>query len=318
MGSIQGAKKNRSLVEKTNQIGLYFTLPFVAVFLIFNIYPVLYSLYMSFFSWNGLSEMKPVGLANYVKLFTVDPYFFKSIGNTFIILIGFLPLTILIALMLAALLNNKLVRGQHFFQTAWFLPYIVAPVSIGMLFRVLFDWSTGAINGILLKLSLVNEGLNWLGDPQLARLVLIILVAWSTMGYIMTLFLGGMINISGDILDAAEVDGANYFQKLFFVIIPLLKPVILFVVLTQIITILQIYDAPRILMNPGLVSTAIGGPDRSVLTAVWYMVDTSMGESTGNPQMGYAAAIAYGLFLITAIVSFINYKMLQRGDDQHE
>lgn len=311
-------KKSRSVIDKTNQTGLYFVLPFLVVFLIFNIYPVFYSLYLSFFSWNGISEMKPVGLDNYIRLFTIDPYFFKSIGNTFIILLGYLPFTILVALLLAALLNHKLIRGQHFFQTAWFLPYIVAPVSIGMLFRILFDWSTGTVNGILLSVGLIDEGLNWLGDPQLARLVLIILMIWSSLGYVMTLFLAGMVNISSEILDAAEVDGANYFQKLFGVIIPLLRPMILFVVLTGIIRVLQIYDAPRILINPGMAQSAIGGPDRSVLTAVWYMVDTSMGGSTGSPQMGYASAISYGLFLITAVFSFINYKMIHRGDQSYE
>jgi len=316
--NIWAKKRSLSAAKRNAQTGIYFVLPFLIIFLLFNIYPIFNSLRLSFFSWNGLSAMKPVGLTNYIRLFTTDPYFFKSIGNTFIILLGYLPITVIIALMLAALLNNRLVKGQHFFQTIWFLPYIVAPVSIGMLFRILFDWSTGAVNGILLKLGLINEGLNWLGDPLLCRLVLIILMIWSSLGYVTTLFLAGMTNISKDIMDAAEVDGANYLQKLFNVIVPLLKPVILFVVLTGTISTLQLYDAPRILVNPGLVKSAIGGPDRSVLTAIWYMVDSSMGESTGSPQIGYGAAISYGLFMITAVFSVFYFKMISRGDHSYE
>jgi cellobiose transport system permease protein len=318
MPSAQEKVKGLSAVQRINRTGIFFVLPFLIIYAIFNMYPILYSLWLSFFSWNGLSPMKPIGFANYSRLFTTDPYFFKSIFNTLIILVGYLPLTVFLALILASLLNSKLIRGQHFFQTAWFLPYIVAAVSIAMLFRILFDWSSGAINGILLQIGAIHEGLNWLGDPILARITLVILLVWSSLGYVTTLFLAGIINISQEIIDAAEVDGANYFQKLFHVIIPLLKPVILFVTLTGTISCIQLYDAPRILMNPGMVRSAIGGPERSVLTAVWYMVDTSMGGSTGNPQIGYSAAISYGLFLITAVFSFLNYKMINRGGQNYD
>lgn len=319
MKSAQGStnKGRRSAIDRTNQAGLFFVLPFLIMFLIFNIYPVFHSLYLSFFSWNGLGEMKPVGLGNYIRLFTVDPYFWKSIANTLIILVAYLPTTIVLAILLAALLNHKLVRGQHFFQTAWFLPYVVAPVSIGMLFRLLFDWSDGLVNNFLTKLGLVGTGVNWLGDPQLIRIVLVILLIWSSLGYVTTLFLAGMTNISEDILDAAEVDGATYFQTLLHVKIPLLKPVITFVLITGVISSLQLYDAPRLLASPGIGASAAGGPGRSLLTAIWYMVDSAMGESTGNPQIGYGAAISYGLFLVTAVFSFVNYIMLRRGGGEN-
>lgn len=310
--------KRSSLFEKGNRIGLYFVLPFLIVFLIFNLYPVIYSLVLSFFSWNGISPMKPVGLGNYIRLFTTDPYFFKSILNTLYLLVLFLPVSILLALFLASFLNIRLVKKKNFFQTIWFLPYIVAPVSVGLLFRVLFDWTTGAVNGILTSVGLLEEGLNWLGDPQLAPLVLAFLLIWSNLGYITTLFMAGMTNISSEILEAAEVDGANYLQKLFRITVPLLKPVMVFVSITSVISCLQLYDAANILVNPGMITGTVGGPGRSVLTAVWYMVDTSVGGSTGSPQMGYAAAISYGLFLVTAIFSILNYKLIGAKDETYE
>jgi len=310
--------KKLSFYEKTNRAGLYFVIPFLLVFIVFNIYPILHSLRLSFFEWNGLSPMEPVGLGNYVRLFTSDPYFLKSVGNTLYVLVLYLPFTMLISLILASLLNHKLVKGKSLFQTAWFLPFIVAPVSIGYLFRVLFDWSTGAVNGILLNIGIINEGLNWLGSPKLAPLVLAFLMFWSFFGYITTLFLAGMTSIPAEIIEAAEVDGANYFQKLFKIIVPMLKPVLVFVSITQTIICLQLYDAAKVLVNPGMVGGAIGGPGRSVLTAIWYMVDTSMGGSTGMPRMGYAAAITYGLFIITVIFSILNYKIISSKEDSYE
>jgi ABC-type sugar transport system permease subunit len=310
--------KKASSLEKANRAGLFFVLPFLIIFAIFNLYPVLHSLRLSFYSWDGISPMKPVGFANYVRLVTADPYFFKSIGNTLYLLILYLPLTVLLALLLASLLNNKIVPKKHFFQTAWFLPYIVAPVSIGLLFRVLFDWSTGAVNGILVKIGLLHEGLNWLGDPKLTPLVLAILLIWSDLGYVTTLFLAGMTNISSEILEAAEVDGANYLQTLFKIIVPLLKPVIVFVTITGTIACLQLYDAANILVNPGMMAGTVGGPGRSVLTGIWYMVDTSRGGSTGRPEMGYAAAITYGLFFVTALFSILNFKLISSKEENYE
>lgn len=311
-------KKKISSVERINRKGIYFVLPFLIIFAIFNLYPILHSLRLSFYEWNGISPMEPVGFSNYIRLFTTDPYFLKSIGNTLLLLVLYLPITILLSLFLASLLNNKFIKGKNIFQTAWFLPYIVAPVSVGLLFRILFDWSTGAVNGTLIKIGLVSEGLNWLGNPKLAPLVLAFLMIWSNLGYVTTLFLAGMTNISSEVLEAAEVDGANYFQSLFKITVPLLKPVVVFVSITGTITCLQLYDAAKILVNPGMSSGTIGGPGRSILTAIWYMVDTSMGGSTGTPRMGYAAAITYGLFIVTAIFSILNYKIINPKEENYE
>lgn len=315
---LRQARKMKSPLGKGNWTGFYFILPFLIIYVIFNLYPVLYSLVLSFFEWNGISPMKPVGFGNYIKLFTKDPYFFKSILNTLYLLVLFLPISMLLSLFLASFLNTKLIKNKNVFQTIWFLPYIVAPVSVGLLFRILFDWTTGAVNGFLIKIGLLEEGLNWLGDPQLAPLVLAFLLIWSNLGYITTLFMAGMTNISSELLEAAEVDGANYLQKLFGVTVPLLRPVILFVSITSVISCLQLYDAANVLVNPGMITGTLGGPGRSVLTAVWYMVSTSVGSSTGSPQMGYAAAISYGLFLVTAIFSIINYKLVATKDENYE
>jgi ABC-type sugar transport system permease subunit len=302
--------------SKIKRMGYVFILPFMLFFITFNLYPVIYSLALSFYDWNGIGRKTFVGFQNYIRLFTTDPYFLKSILNTLIFLVGSLPVMIGAGLVIATMLTKKGLKGVRFFQTAQFLPYIVAPVSVAMIFMLLFDWSTGMVNQILLKLGILTEGLNWLGDPKRARLVVILLIIWCQQGYIVTLFLAGMTNISGDLLEAAEVDGANYFQKLTKIIIPLLKNIILFVVITGTIGGLQLFDAPQMLFNSGMTTGSMGGPERSCLTAVWYLIDTSFGRSTGLPAMGYGAAISYSLFMIIALISFANYSVINRRRDK--
>jgi multiple sugar transport system permease protein/cellobiose transport system permease protein len=303
-----------SPMKRINKMGYWFVAPFILFYLTFNLYPVLYSFWLSFYSWNGLSAKKYIGLANYVRLFTKDPYFMKSIYNTLIIMAVYLPVTIILGLLIATLLYNKAIKRANVFQTAQFLPYIIAPVCVSMLFKMLFDWSIGMVNQMLISLHITSEGINWMGNPQLARAVLILLYVWSKLGYVVTLFLAGMTNISPDILEAADVDGANYFRKLTMIIIPLLKPILMFIILTGVIDGLQMFDAPQTLFTATMTKSATGGPGRSCLTAVWYMVDTAFGGTTGRMEMGYAAAVAYGLFLIIAVFSYINYRIIGRSD----
>jgi multiple sugar transport system permease protein/cellobiose transport system permease protein len=297
-------------------MGYVFILPFFLFFAVFNLYPIFYSLVLSFFEWNGMGRKTYVGLANYSRVFFSDPYFFKSLGNTFIVLVVYLPITVISALLIASLLYNKHIKHASFFQTAQFLPYIVAPVSVGMLFQILFDWSTGKVNQVLIAMGIIREGLNWLGDPGLARGVLILLMVWKELGYAVTLFLAGMTNISTDLIEASEVDGANYFQRLVRIIIPQLNPIILFITITGSISCLQMFDAPKMLVgSSGEGRAIIGGPGRSCLTPIWYMIDTAFGQTTGAPAFGYGAAISYGLFLVIALFSIINYKIIKRSEN---
>jgi multiple sugar transport system permease protein/cellobiose transport system permease protein len=303
----------RFSAQKVNYMGYVFILPFLLFFVVFNLYPILYSLWLSFFDWNGIGRKTFVGFSNYARLFTTDPYFFKAIGNTFIFLVGYLPITVVLGLLIANLLYNRHIKKASYFQTAQFLPYIIAFVCIAMLFRLLFDWTTGVVNQLLVKWGVLKEGLNWLGDPGRARLVVIFLLIWKELGYVVTLFLAGMTNVAPELLEAGEVDGANYFQKLTRIIIPQLRPIILFVVITGTIDCLQLFDAPQILYGTGATHSVVGGPGRSSLTAVWYMMDTAFGQSTGMPAMGYGSAVAYGLFMVIVVFSILNYKLINRG-----
>jgi multiple sugar transport system permease protein/cellobiose transport system permease protein len=318
MGMLNTNKRRASSfrMARLNKMGYVFILPFFIFFTIFSLYPIFYSLVLSFFEWNGMGRKTYVALANYSRVFFSDPYFFKSIGNTFLVMVVYLPVSVIAALLISTLLYNKHIKHASFFQTAQFLPYIVAPVSVGLLFQLLFDWSTGKVNQILVTLGLVQEGLNWLGDPQLARFVLILLMIWKQLGYSVTLFLAGMTNISPDLIEASEVDGANYIQRLIRIIVPQLNPVILFITITGSISCLQMFDAPKMLLGSGGEGRmVIGGPGRSCLTPIWYMLDTAFGQTTGAPAFGYGSAISYALFLVIAVFSAINYKIVKRSEN---
>lgn len=308
-------RKVLSPMARINRMGYTFILPFFVFYIVFNLYPIFYSLFLSFHTWDGLTPKVFVGFANYIKLFTSDSYFWKSIGNTMIIMIVYIPVTVVAGLLISTLLYNKAVKKANVFQTIQFLPYIIAPVCVGMLFTLLFDWSGGMVNQLLVKAGVLKDGINWLGDPTYARMVLMFLNVWTKLGYVVTLFLAGMTNISPDVLEAAEVDGANYMQKLFNIIIPLLRPIMLFVVLTSVIEGLQMFDAPQVLFNSGQSVSAIGGPGRSCLTAIWYMQDTAFGGTTGRIEMGYGSTIAYGLFMVIAAFSVINFLVIGGGKE---
>lgn len=270
--------------------GYLFIAPFFIVFAIFQLYPILYSLYLSFTDWDGFSAPAYVGLENYQRLVD-DPFFFRSIRNTLLIwLISIVP-QLPLALTLAFILNERFVRGKHFFRAVFFFPNIVTPVTIGVLFSLLFDWQTGAANRLLMALNLVDEPINWLGEPTLARILVAAVMTWQWFGYNMLLYIAGLQSIPDEVPEAARVDGASSFRVAIDILLPLLRPVILFTTVTSVIGGMQIFDVPFTLTGTG--------PNNSTLTMVMFLYQTAFERS----QYGYAAAIAYAIFVFIAAIS---------------
>lgn len=270
--------------------GYLFITPFFIVFAIFHLYPILYSLYLSFTDWDGFSEPAYIGLENYRRLVD-DPFFFRSIKNTLLIwLISIVP-QLPLALTLAFILNERFVRGKHFFRAVYFFPNIVTPVTIGVLFSLLFDWQTGAANRLLMALNLVDEPINWLGEPTLARILVAAVMTWQWFGYNMLLYIAGLQSIPDELPEAARVDGASNYRVAIDILLPLLRPVILFTTVTSVIGGMQIFDVPFTLTGTG--------PNNSTLTMVMFLYQTAFERS----QYGYAAAIAYAIFVFIAAIS---------------
>lgn len=295
-----------------------FVLPFFVIYIAFNCYPLVYTFFISLKDWNGFSEARSVGFENYVTLFTKDQYFLKAIQNTLLFMVFDIPIVIIGGLVLASAFNSKHLKGVNFFRTAAFLPYITIPVAIGVLFSLLFDWNSGAVNALLQKTGLIQTPLNFLGQPGLARMVVILMICWKYIGYHMIFFNAGITGISMEIYEAADVDGASAITKFTKITVPLLKPIIEYLVIMNIIWGFQLFDEPKVLFSAWTSSSGasglVGGPLRSCLTAIWYIYDTTFGA-----QMNYGkgAAAAYGTFLfilVFSLIAFVIMKILGRKD----
>jgi len=276
--------------------GYLFIAPFFIVFAVFQLYPILYSLYLSFTDWDGFSPPAYIGLDNYKRLMG-DPFFFKAIKNTLLIWIISIVPQLPLALVLAFILNERFVRGKHFFRAVFYFPNIVTPVTIGVLFNLLFDWQTGAVNRVLTTLNITDQPINWLGEPTLSRVLVAAVMTWQWFGYNILLYIAGLQSIPEELPDAARVDGASSFQVATGILIPLLRPVILFTVITSVIGGMQIFDVPFTLIGTG--------PNNSTLTMVMFLYQTAFQRS----QYGYGAAVAYAIFLLIAACSLVIFRI---------
>lgn len=277
---------------------MFFSAPFIIFYLIFNIYPLLYSLRISFYDWDGIGEQVWVGFKNYVNIITKDPNFLKSFGNTLIIILMAYPAAILFGLVLANFLSN-LKKGTRFFQTVNFLPYITTPVAIGLIFSFLFDWNSGIVNSVVELFG--GKGINWLGQVWASRLVIAFMIGWKYIGYYMALYLAGITAISEDLYEAAKIDGAGAVELFLKITAPMLRPITMFIIMTSIIGGLQLFDEPNLLFP----ATLFGGPDKSSLTMVGHFYDVSFMSTT---RLGYGTAVAFSLFIIIVLFSFVGRK----------
>ncbi|WP_394913870.1 carbohydrate ABC transporter permease [uncultured Robinsoniella sp.] len=285
-----------------------FIAPFIIFFFTFNLFPIIYSFFLSFTDWNGIGEKVFVGLDNYIRIFTKDATFLKSLWNTLYIMVLGFPISVFLGLLIAAFLSS-LKKFRNLFQTINFLPYITTPVAIGLIFTFLFDWNTGIINRIIEFLG--GEGINWLGNAKFAPVVIGIMIIWKCTGYYMALYLAGITSISTDIYEAAKVDGAGTVKTFFKITMPLLKPITIFITITSLIYALQLFDEPNLMFNVSTTSI-IGGPDRSCLTMVWNFYDVAFGSTA---RLGYGSAVSSTVFIIIVAASLIGMRFMNRKEE---
>jgi multiple sugar transport system permease protein len=250
-----------------------------------------------------LEPAKPfVGLDNYIRLFQ-DEDFYQSLKNT-ILFTGFgVPLGMASALLVALLLNTK-VHGQSLFRTLYYIPVITPLVVSAVIWKWMYQGDYGLINYYLLKLGLIKEKLLWLADPNLAMPALIVMGVWMGTGGTMVMYLAGLQAIPEELYDAAKVDGANGFQRLIYVTIPLLAPTTFYVLITSIIFSFQSFAHIYIMTN--------GGPLGRTTVIGYYMYL----KGFRHFEMGYASAIAYVLFAIIFILTMLQMKFV-KGDVEY-
>ncbi len=291
-----------------------FISPFFVLFLAFSAFPLLFSLYLSFHSWNGIGAMKFVGLKNYTYLLT-DDIFWKAVRNTIVLMFESAVPQHILALFFAFILNLGLVKFKNFFKAALFLPYLTAAIAISLLFRTLFSYRMGLLNyalewvtrfvpfKALLDLLRIGLPINWLGKAAWLKPSISMLIIWQWTGWNTILYLAGLQAIDSEYYDAARVDGANWWQVFFHVTLPMLRPMIVFAVTLSIIGSMQLFTEPLILTDQN------GGASMAGYTVAMNLYQVAFSWT----YFGSAAAISWVLFLMIFAFSLINLRLLGQG-----
>jgi ABC-type sugar transport system permease subunit len=277
-----------------------FISPFYILFLIFGLYPVVFSFYLSFTDWKGLGPIKSVGLNNFILLLQ-DQVFLQSIYNGVILFFMYVPIMTLLALVLAVILNSKRIRGFRIFRTIIFIPYIMNIVAAGFTFRLLLEQKYGLVNTVLTYLNITP--VPWLESVWGGRVSLCLLVIWAWLGYNMVIMLAGLQTIPNELNEAAMVDGASPAQAFFRITIPLMRPVILFSLVLSTSGSFYLFNEVSILTR--------GGPMNATITPI---IDI-FNQAFSNFRLGYASAMAYVYFIIIFFLTLIQVRYFGKRVD---
>ena len=267
--------------------------PVIIGLIVLNIYPFIDSIIMSLYKSQGLGPAKFVGLQNYVKMFK-DKQIWQSTWNSFYFVILTVPVGVFIALLLAVLLNSK-IKGRDVYRCIYFLPMVVAPAAVAMVWRWIFNAEVGILNQMLSVFGI--RGPNWLSDPNLAIVSIAIIAIWSAVGYDLVMILAGLQSISASYYEAAEIDGANAVQRFFNITVPLISPTLFFVVLMRTMNSLKQFDTVYLLIkqtNPAFKKSF-------TLMVLFYR------EAFEKFNKGYASAIVMWSFVIIMIFTVFQF-----------
>lgn len=275
-----------------NNLGRLFLLPALIGTGVFIVIPVVFSFYLSFCKWDLLSEIQFVGFDNYIELLT-GYQFGLIMKNTFVFALSTAVISILIPLLLAAALNNK-IRGTEFFKTAYFLPFITPMIVAAIVWEWMFDPNFGLLNYLL------KTHINWLYDANTAMIALIIVSSWKMIGYNMVILLSGFSSINQNVYESAKIDGANPVQTFFAITLPLLSPTIFFVLIITTISSFQVFDLIYLMTQ--------GGPMDSTNVLVYWIYKNAFEFF----NIGGASAGAYILFLIILVLTALQWKIRKK------
>lgn len=280
--------------EKRNTLVAYsFLLPNFLGFAIFTLGPILFALILAFLNWDGNNSITWAGLDNFIRLST-DNFFKKSLINTIVYAIGTVPLTLICSLGLAIVLNHK-VKGRNFFRTVSFFPYVASLVAVAVVWNMIFNPTYGPVNMILMKLGVENPP-RWAADKDFAMITVILFSVWKNMGYYMVIYLAGLQGISGELYEAAGLDGANGWQKFKNITWPMLSPTTFFVTIMLTISCFKVYDQIYMITQ--------GGPGDATLVLVYHIYNTAF----ISWNLGYASAISMVLFILVLTVTIVQFR----------
>ena len=297
VASAPAPRKRRMLPSQRHNL-----IPAALLILITSFWPMFEALLLSMQTGKGtnLNWAEPLWY-NYARLFQ-DTTFKLTLGNTFVYLIIQVPIMLVLALVLANLLNNPNLRWKGLWRTAIFLPCAVSLVSYSLVFRTMFA-TDGFVNDMLMGMNLIGEPINWLGQTGTARFVLILGLVWRWTGYNMVFYLAALQNIDHSSIEAARVDGANSWRTFWYVTVPQLKPMILLTAIMSTNGTLQLFDESFNLTR--------GGPAYTTMTMSHYLYELSFQK---NPNIGYGSALSYVILILVAVLALVQMKVGDKRD----
>ncbi len=289
-----------SKLKRANWTGWAFVAPALTLLGLFMVYPIIWSLWMSFQTGKGLNYHFG-GFANIIRL-TKDPVFQHALSNTLIFLVVQVPIMIILALLFAVALNNPRLKGRAILRTAIFLPCVTSLVAYSVLFKSMFS-AEGVVNDTLMTLHIISKPIGWMIEPFWAKVLIITAITWRWAGYNMVFYLAAMQNIDPSIYEAARIDGVPARARFFKITIPMLKPVILFTTVLSTIGTLQLFDE----VNTITASQGIGGgPADSTLTLSLYIYNLTF---RFMPSFGYAATVSWVIVILVGILSWVQFQI---------
>lgn len=276
-----------------------FILPNFLGFAVFTLGPIIFAFILAFMEWDGNHPIKFVGLENFIEMFQ-NHRFLAALKNTVIYSLATVPLTLAVALVLAILLNTN-IKCRNFFRTVMFFPYVASLVAVTAVWNMLFSPSkSGPVNMLLYALGCPSDKLPmWAAGKSWVMFTIILFSVWKNMGYYMVIYLAGLQGINGELYEAAELDGANRWQRFCNVTIPQLRPTTFFVTIMLTINCFKVFD---------IVYMLAGGSNGIVNTSAIVLVSHIYEEAFGNWKLGYSSAVSMVLFLLVLIVTVIQFK----------
>ena len=278
--------------------GYLYVLPWIIGILVFFLYPIIYSAYISFTEWRAAGPHIWVGLRNY-QIMLRDPLLLHSLKITAIYTLLSVPLQLIVGIAMAYLLNQN-VRGTRFFRTIYYMPSVLAGPAIAVLWGMMFNTEFGLINYILSLVGVANPHIPWTTSPQWVMWVYVIMSVW-TVGQTIVTYLAGLQGIPTEFYEAAQVDGANRLQQVWYMTLPLMMPIIFYNLLLSVINSFQIFTTAYVLTN------GTGAPANASLFYYLYMYRTGFGQG----YLGYAAAMGWLLFAILVVVSIFLFRFFK-------
>jgi multiple sugar transport system permease protein/lactose/L-arabinose transport system permease protein len=275
-----------------------FVLPFVAMFVAFSVYPMLFTLRLSFTDWRGSGAAQWVGWDNYIYLLG-NEMFWGSLGNSAMLWLMIVPVQVVLGLLVAVLLNNAKIRLRSFYRIAFLVPFVTPLVAVAQIWVVVFDQDYGAVNGLLNLVGLPDVG--WLTTSAFAKPTLALLFLWKTTGFIVIILLSGLQSIDASVYEAASIDGASRARQLRSITVPLVRRTLMFSVVLQTLAVFQMFAEPFVVTD--------GGPYNSTTTAGLHLY-----EHITRGDLGTGAANSFLLVIVVMGLSLLFVRLLRTED----